>query len=84
MKNYCCSHSKQAVYAILQKSSGSPASFKVRVLPFKCPTFTSFGFRKIEVTFSEGNSFIACRTKIEHFKNQNLIALQNLPDLVIE
>lgn len=85
MKNCCCSHFKQAVYNILQKSSGSPASFKVRgVLPFKSPIFTHFGFRKIEVTFSEGNNFTECRTKIEHFKNQNPITLQNLPGLVIE
>lgn len=84
MKNCCSSHFKQVVYTILQKSSGSPASVKVRVLPFQSSVFTHFGFRKIEVTFSEENSFTERRTKIEHFKNQNLIALQYLPGLVME
>lgn len=31
MKNCCCSHFKQVVCNILQKSSGAPASFKVSV-----------------------------------------------------
>lgn len=47
------------------------------MLPFKSPVFTHSGFRKPEVTFSEGKSFTEGRTETAHY-NCSLLAPQGL------